>query len=441
MNKYNGAQKISLTIVLLVVGMMISFVGVPSAFAYETSGWLSFGENLGADSSCGGSKNLQSWKIMDEKTGASIIPTSVKIEVVSSATGKVVASSSQAGVSETTPLCCDATTQYFRITVDVGAGYYDIGYNGEASLISWGKNSDGSVDSAAKNRRYRGHIYLRPKSFATQARKHDSPIGIPYLNAEPSYVANLMSFPSSTAYHGALTPYQLETVVYESSASTMASKVLTSSLGKGKYTQGPIGLSSDGFYWWSYFFYLKSLNKGTVVSPWSGWEGFCLDKTLPVISVSSVLPVSPVTTDAVVISANVQDVLSGLSQVTLYIDGVAVGTSCPYTGTTAIQTCTMSAGSYTAGTHSYYVVAKDRAGNVVTSTSATFTVGSVAGGCVNTVCVGSTTWSGVCNGACGGGTGTELGACDGNCGSPFPQSRTCINGTACPVVPVKWIEM
>lgn len=61
--------------------------------------------------------------------------------------------------------------------------------------------------------------------------------------------------------------------------------------------------------------------------------------------------------------------------------------------------------------------------------------------CVNTTCVGSTTWSGICNGACDGGTGTELGACNGNCGTPFTQSRACVNKTACSSSGIKWMEL
>ena len=61
--------------------------------------------------------------------------------------------------------------------------------------------------------------------------------------------------------------------------------------------------------------------------------------------------------------------------------------------------------------------------------------------CVSNTCSGATTWSGNCNGTCGGGIGTESGACNNACGNPIIQSRACTNNTACPVAPIKWIEM
>lgn len=384
----------NLATVFLVVLMMFAFVGVPSASAYESSGWSNFGDpsTYTPDSSCGVGNSLHSWKIMDESTGLPAIVGQVDVQVRDNSTYATVRESNQTNVSETSALCYDPTTQYFFVGINGGVNYYDCGVRGGeglgmCDLGMWQKNQDGSVTSDVKNKRIVGHLYVRPTSFTQQDKHHVSPMTVnyvsAYLNYDPSITVELRDFPSNAMSEGTLTPSVLNISLIDPTGSATTNSYPISA--KGTYTKGPFGLTNDGFYWWDFSFGLAGTNNGLGMgSSWAGYEYFVLDRVAPVVTAS----ISPQSPNYTTISVDAQDVLSGLVSTTIYIDGAPIGNMCPYSGQTRTLTCSINAGPYAAGTtHSYSAVAKDRAGNSSTvtgsftvATNSTYTVSYDANG-------------------------------------------------------------
>lgn len=152
---------------VFLVGMMFAFVGVPSAFALETSGWANLGGNNPPDYSCGGTKSLSSFKIMDESTGLPAIVGQVVVKIVDRS-GATVALSSQTNVSETTPLCFDPTKEVaIWVSLNGNENYYDCGWrrddDGKGHVL--GHCGGWAIRSDFTNGRIIGHIYFVLKVF------------------------------------------------------------------------------------------------------------------------------------------------------------------------------------------------------------------------------------------------------------------------------------
>ncbi|MCJ7816308.1 MAG: fibronectin type III domain-containing protein, partial [Candidatus Aenigmarchaeota archaeon] len=86
---------------------------------------------------------------------------------------------------------------------------------------------------------------------------------------------------------------------------------------------------------------------------------FQIDKTLPVFTVNVLhSPAAPTDSDTVTFTASASDTGSGLSLITIYVDGAPIS-SC------GSSPCVITSGTYASGTHTYYAIARDTAGNQV----------------------------------------------------------------------------
>ena len=103
------------------------------------------------------------------------------------------------------------------------------------------------------------------------------------------------------------------------------------------------------------------------------YEWFVLDRALPAIDSHTVSPASPSGTQNVIISGNAIDVLKGLADIKIYLDGISKQI-CNLAGETIRQPCSIGAGILPAGIHTYSVTAIDRATNVATTSEKSFTV-------------------------------------------------------------------
>ncbi|HRZ50419.1 MAG TPA: hypothetical protein P5043_00320 [Candidatus Paceibacterota bacterium] len=177
--------------------------------------------------------------------------------------------------------------------------------------------------------------------------------------------------------------------------------------GAGTYNVKKTGIQ-DGWHTWSFYIMLNGqVDPFNIGSPSSGKSdiiGFGLDRAKPTASINH-SPVSVANTDSVTYTANGQDALSGLTNISIYVDGV-LAKSCPFAGQTSLQQCVFTAGPYSSGSsHTYYLKATDRAGNVNQTPVKSFTVTGPACAC--------TPWA---NGACAAGSCTTL---------QRQQTRTC----------------
>jgi hypothetical protein len=93
---------------------------------------------------------------------------------------------------------------------------------------------------------------------------------------------------------------------------------------------------------------------------------FQIDRTLPTVDVSH-SPPSPTDMDLVTFTATASDTGSGLSQISIYVDGSLIG-SC------GASPCAITPGVYPTGNHNYYATAADAAGNTNQSATKSFAV-------------------------------------------------------------------
>ena len=332
------------------------------------------------------------------------------------------------GTSQAGPGCFDNCNYYYTVDLTGNATYPDFGG-------SWA--NDGSCGTAAK--RVYTRIHLNPLSSGMDFQQL-YPIN-QWVKVDPQFQVKLINYPATLAEPGGVTYTLTNNIIVVATdlfGGVKTTKTYTYSGGKATYTLPARGLS-DGQHSWKLSFYntaTSAYGNGYVPSGSTVYMWFGLDRAVPVVNSYSVTPAAPYTTDSVTINAAVTDVLSGLSDIKIYLDG-NLKTTCTLSGQTTQQACSYAAGMLVAGSHTYYVTGTDRAGNTVTATAksfgvtaaptitATFSATPVSGtitlaSALKTTVTGGTATGNInyyfwtnCNNAC-----TTLAACTTACGAP-----------------------
>ncbi|HRZ50415.1 MAG TPA: hypothetical protein P5080_00300 [Candidatus Paceibacterota bacterium] len=213
-----------------------------------------------------------------------------------------------------------------------------------------------------------------------------------WINYDPQFKINLISYPSIHNITGLL-----NIILMDNFNSVVTQWLQNYPSGTGLKTIGPKGLS-DGWRMWSYYLFLNgsSVENGKPVSSRGVDTAYGIDRVKPVASASK-SPAAPDSDDQITITAPVRDVLSGMDTAQIFVDGTSVKT-CNFAGETTQQTCSVVVGPYAAGSsHSYYAVARDRAGNIQTLATANFTISG--GSCSCTAWVNGSCAAGGCTAA------------------------------------------
>lgn len=380
------------------------------AVGLEASGWIDFpdSENLGATASCAAGENYSNFVIKEYNSEATTTAPWVGVYLYrNNAFWTAVGGPS---LSETPPVCFNPLTDTADVYVYGSSQYYDFHLPVSVSTST----------PITTGNRIRSHIHLKPRTLPNQDVEYLSPISInsnSWINTDPAYKVAVKSFPS---VHSATNVKRINGFTLNSSGNLVQTWQIEGGGGVNTYTSASSPLS-DGLYYWVASTALNfpvpsgrpfsstpvyfDTSSGNI---YSLYQTVRIDKTLPTATLSH-SPASPIEGDAVIVSGVVGDVMSGLYSAQVYVDG-GLEKNCTYAGEPS-ATCSANAKTYSVGTHTYKVTAQDRASNVFTVSTGTFTVSpSVVASCSPThyACStgtsannvdGVTTWTWDCLGA------------------------------------------
>jgi len=327
------------------------FLLLPLGIA-DAKGYIHFGaEDLGPVTACAPGETEFNFVARDYDTEVSVADAIITARVRDGFSGPIIAE--VISVSPTPALCFDASpiAQWIFLSTAGSATHVDM-------AEQWGLVFDPAAAASIADRKMQVHMHVMPNGV--QIASHVSPIG-PWLNYDPSLQLEFFSIPT---LHGTTRITNILGFDYNSTTDfgTSSGWIPVPGGGPGIYTVSPLGLA-DGWHQWTFI----ALFDGTLTSPilgMEGWESYGIDRADPTVSVSHI-PAIPTDTSSVTISADGQDILSGLDWIEIWVDG-ALEQTCVYTGSTAIETCSVSIGPFSGGsTHTYYAVVRDRAGNQI----------------------------------------------------------------------------
>jgi hypothetical protein len=268
---------------------------------------------------------------------------------------------SYSGTSQAGPGCFDNCNYYYAIDITGNATYGNF----------FGQYDNYPACGTAAKRAY-SRVYMNPLSSGMDYQQV-YPINV-WVNVDPQMKVQLINYPATITDSG--TTYTLNGNVMIDQycmGGTNIDKVYTYSGGKTTYTLPAMGLA-DGWHTWNAYFYVQTTAGTYIPGGEMPNQGFGLDRVAPVVNSYLQSPASPITTDNVTINSAVTDVLSGLSNIKVYLDGNLKNTCSFVGGPTTQQTCPASLGTIAAGSHTYYVTGTDQAGNTVTATAKSFGV-------------------------------------------------------------------
>ncbi|MCU0652882.1 MAG: hypothetical protein MUD10_01360 [Candidatus Pacebacteria bacterium] len=296
------------------------------------------------------------------------------------------------------PTCFNPCQQSRRIDITGNATYPD-----------WGGVYQMGGCGTIKSKRVHDGIFMKPTAAGPDYRSVFPGDDFAWLNEDPSFQIELVDYPATISASPSTSVTGIQrAVIFDFLGGTVGTSYAQNfSGGKGIYTFPKENLA-DGTHVWSFYMFLG----GGLVSARTPSHTFGLDRAMPVVDDYDQAPLAPGAADDVTITAAATDVLSGLSSMQIYIDGVLMHT-CTLSGETVQQTCSYDAGKFAAGSsHSYAVTVTDRAGNTTPlsdpktftvilppTVTADFSVSPLSGGAPLTVTVGASNIGGTATGA------------------------------------------
>lgn len=401
----------------LTLTMLLSAIFLPhSTFAagLQSSGWIDFpdSENLGDTTSCAAGENYTDYYVKAYNSEATT--TAPWIGVYIFRNNNFLTAVGGPSLWKTSPVCFNPLTDVASVYIYGSNQFYD--FHLPVNVATSTQVITGKI--------LRSHIHLKPLSMVASDIEYVAPLSAnstQWINNDPVYVVNVKAFP---AVHSATDVKKIVGFTLDTSWNIVKKWEIAGGGGIKTYSSAPSPLS-DGVYYWASSTALngpfpsgRPFSSTPVYFDGSGphalYQILRVDKTLPTATPLH-SPASSVEGDAVIVSGIVADAMSGLYSAQVYVDG-ALEKSCSYVGEPS-ATCSANAKVYSVGPHTYSVTAQDRASNVVTVSTGTFTVSpSVIGACsathyacsagtsANTV-DGATTWTWSCLGS--GSTGSN----------------------------------
>jgi len=329
----------------------------------EAKGYISFSaEDLGPAIACAPGETEFNFVARDYNTEVSVPDAVITARVRDGFSGPIIAE--VISVSPTPALCFDASpiAQWIFLSTAGSATHVDM-------VEQWGLVFDPVAAASIANRKMQVHMHVMPNGVKIAS--HISPIG-PWLNYDPSLQLEFFSIPT---LHGTTRVTNILWFDYNSTTfvGTNTGWVPVAGGGPGIYTASPLGLA-DGWHQWTFIAIFNGGGSTSAILGMEGWESYGIDRADPTPLSVSHSPAIPTDAEPVDIIAGGQDVLSGLDWIEIWVDG-ALEQTCTYAGSTAAETCGPAAvGPFAAGVHTYYAVARDRAGNEITLPDISFTV-------------------------------------------------------------------
>ncbi len=363
---------------------IITFYPIEEVLGAFPEGWHGWSvvmhEVIGPDNSCGPGSILIDLEIRDYDTDLPVNGLSTQFWTYRTSDFSPVDSTTESD-SLVGPLCFNPHTQGIGFDVDGGPGYYNFWTQRRIS-------DPAQIPAVGHHIRSVVWVVATPRAPLYQP---VSPMNV-ITNTNPSYVFRLNQFPGRFGATGlSRAGFFLYNINNLNQIVGIANARTVSLSGTGTQTIPPVSGLADGRYAWGAFLDLNGSRTHTNSSPnfesigisqtglmLAFWP-FVLDATAPVIDVTSAhSPSAPDSSDSIDITGAATDNLSGIVQMQIFVNNNLTET-CTYSAR-ASATCDTDVGPFPAGTTvSYFVTARDQAGNVATSTTNSFTVtGSAA---------------------------------------------------------------
>ncbi|QQR64889.1 hypothetical protein IPH92_05060 [Candidatus Kaiserbacteria bacterium] len=364
----------------ILLGVLTPIFFATAALPWGNYGWLGLATaDMGPKSpTCPPGSTQEEYKVVNLNTGVPISGLTGIVDVYNKATGvKIYSTTSTSSILG--PVCYNPFNHNVNVIVNGGSSYYDFDnyYNWETPA------------SVPTTRRMQSTVWLTPTAGSPQKEyRHFSPIGgatstSPIYTIDTTRIPNLLG---ANAFHSvffAIAKYDEGTGLWPD----VFTQKFPLSGGVGIKTIPRQTLPGDGYYEFYYYLYLNGQSSAvpgftSLHQPTSGHSGhvesFAYDKTPPGVTSINHTPLSVSDTDTVEITGITEDLLAGVVEIILYLDGAVLKTcswGTPGIGGVNSAQCVADAGTFAAGTtHEYYLVSTDAAGVVSTSVTKSFTV-------------------------------------------------------------------
>ncbi|NCN11940.1 hypothetical protein GW937_01305 [Candidatus Kaiserbacteria bacterium] len=363
---------------VVIVFFTFSTLTAVAAGPYGRYGWTDVITSIdGTDTTtCGVNEVALTLELRDRNTKATTTADSAVIAVRNATSNEwisfAIGSSNDYRIG---PVCFDPVIHSVAYDVDGGSNYRDF----FSSFVY------SNPEVLPRQRAMTGTVWLTPVGEPYEYQQiSPSPLSVMVASSSPeyryavNYIHDLYGASTLTGVNFFLYGFDPTIPDY---TSNVLSKPVNQSGGVGIKAIPPEVLA-DGWYGWSLYIHLninhligegvQSLNVSK-----SGflnvWEPFVLDTTAPTYTSLSHLPIAPLEDETVTFRVDAGDVLTGVTSIEIFVDGVSIGT-CSY-ALVENATCFKSAGPFDPlENHSYYAVAKDYAGNISTSPEVLFSV-------------------------------------------------------------------
>jgi len=251
--------------------------------------------------------------------------------------------------------------------------YYIVDITGNATYPNFYNAFDNYPSCGTSAKRVYGRVYL-PTLAQGDDYRQIFPVN-QWINYDPQFQVQLVNYPATITEPGGVT-YTLGSGVMILTRDTIGGvttdKTYTYATGKATYTLPVRGLA-DGQHNWMLNFYVRTNTGSYVPSGRTLTQWFGIDRVVPVVNSYSVSPAIPNGIQNVTVTAAATDVSSGMGSMRIYVDAVLKKT-CALAGETTQVSCSIDVGALSAGNHTYYTSVTDRAGNMTTAVTKTFTV-------------------------------------------------------------------
>lgn len=313
-----------------------------------------FAETLATPSTCSAAETEFDFQTKEFLTEAGVVPQDITVSILNNAGSVLRTTSDVSGTGLTDPICVDLLTQKVSVKVIGGASYHDF-----AGVYTLTDNA-----AAWKGKRVRSHVHLESGS---QGKTVEPVTPARWYQVQPTLDLAVRRL---TPLHGATALDSI--MVYADSVKKFEN--VSNSGGTGTYSVNFSDVLPEG--WQSWGFYV-GLNGGSPdpISAWSGFTQFGIDKAGPVNRAETKPKKTTFSEDETfIITATSTDLLSGVSNIQILIDGV-LSKECDFGVVAGAQgksreVCTTDVlGPFpTPGmTHTYTVISRDSAGNLTES--------------------------------------------------------------------------
>lgn len=369
---------VTYTIAVLLFACMV--LPAEAADPYGRYGWVTPQATIdGDDFTCGANEIALTLEVRNRITDTPIVVNSAIIAVFNRTVSPRVLDDFEFGSGPRIgPVCYNPDIHSVAYDIDGALNYY----NFHSSYV------DSNPGVIPRQKAMTGVVWVTPVGEAVEyTQVSPSPSSVTIASTSPQYTYAVNHIHNAYGSN-ALSMVNFFVVEYnpiiDKYMDTVVSELLTQSGGVGNKTI-PAQTLSDGWYGWSLYLHLNkdfAIGSGVTAedvakSGFLGlWHPFVLDTTPPAFSVSYYTPSDVREDQTVTFQVDASDVLTGVTDIEIFVDGASIGT-CTYAAVNSAS-CEKTAGIYSAGTYSFYAIARDFAGNIATSTTQTFSVTPVA---------------------------------------------------------------